>query len=70
MCLNMILTFCKLMDSSFRLIQYTWDDPLYISGGVLLYFQNFLRSFLHETFTNSVDIDEMRHFIWVFTVCK
>ena len=53
-------------------VSFWFDSPLYISRGVILIFINVvffcLKIFL--TFTNSVDPDEMQHFIWAFTVCK
>ena len=47
---------------------------MFISRGVMLYFKTKYCIFLSEdiffTLTNSVDPDEMHHFIRVFTVCK
>ena len=56
-------------------MQYTWNSPLYISGGGsgYIFFKEYC---ILLSFTNSVDQDEMQHctkmlhFIWVFTVCK
>ena len=48
------------------------------SRGVRVFFLNivtvctcvFFSLNIFLTFTNSVDLDEMQHFIWVLTVCK
>ena len=55
----MMLTLCKLMDSSFWF--YTLNSPLWVSGYNLKKIVFFcLKIFF--TFTNSVDPDEMQHY--------
>ena len=68
-----LLTLCILIDSSFWsvTVDMEWSIVKYL--GVSGYNLKIYRINLSEdlfTITNSVDPEEMEHFIWVFTDCK
>ena len=60
--IKLFLTLCILMHYSFWFNTKTWDNPLYISRGVRLFFSKKKNCIILSEYLYSLDPDEIQHY--------